>query len=195
MTMPVHQYVDRRTGKICSERLMGDRLLNFVYSEVRENAPLVFKALTSARASSVLGYLNFDPLLSSPLRSAGKLMRLWGVDTSHCVESPDRLNTPCKLFTRKIRYWECRPMDEDPRVAVSPADSRVLIGSLRETSALYVKGKFFSYPDLLGSDKMRWLNAFAGGDFAIFRLTPDKYHYNHTPVAAVSYTHLTLPTN
>ena len=24
-----------------------------------------------------------------------------------------------------------------------------------------------------------------GGDFAVFRLTPDKYHYNHTPVAGI----------
>src|SRR5690606_29907697 len=27
------------------------------------------------------------------------------------------------------------------------------------------------------------LEAFSGGDFAVFRLTPDKYHYNHAPVA------------
>ena len=28
-----------------------------------------------------------------------------------------------------------------------------------------------------------WLRAFRKADFAILRLTPDKYHYNHTPVA------------
>jgi hypothetical protein len=28
-----------------------------------------------------------------------------------------------------------------------------------------------------------WLPAFDRGDFAIFRLTPDKYHYNHVPVS------------
>jgi phosphatidylserine decarboxylase len=26
---------------------------------------------------------------------------------------------------------------------------------------------------------------FAAGDFAIFRLTPEKYHYNHTPIAGI----------
>ncbi|MBI4776933.1 MAG: phosphatidylserine decarboxylase [Deltaproteobacteria bacterium] len=182
MRMPTHQYIDRRTGRICSERPMGDRIVNFLYSEVWENAPLVFRALTSARSSSVLGYLNFEPLLSSKLGCARRLMRQWGVDVTHCLDEPERLDTPGKLFTRKIRYWECRPMSKDPHVVVSPADSRVLIGSLEKTSALYVKGKFFDYLDLLGSDKDRWLEAFAGGDFAIFRLTPDKYHYNHTPV-------------
>jgi phosphatidylserine decarboxylase len=39
--------------------------------------------------------------------------------------------------------------------------------------------------ELLGSNKPQWLKAFNGGDFAICRLTPDKYHYNHTPVAGV----------
>jgi phosphatidylserine decarboxylase len=39
------------------------------------------------------------------------------------------------------------------------------------------------YEQLLGPNRHRWLNAFAGGDFVIFRLIPDQYHYNHTPIA------------
>ena len=48
---------------------------------------------------------------------------------------------------------------------------------------MFIKDKFFDYEEMLGSDKRTWLSAFLLGDFAIFRLTPDKYHYNHTPVA------------
>jgi phosphatidylserine decarboxylase len=48
---------------------------------------------------------------------------------------------------------------------------------------LYLKGKFFEFEELLGRDKARWHRIFASGDYAVFRLTPDKYHYNHTPVA------------
>ena len=43
--------------------------------------------------------------------------------------------------------------------------------------------KFFTFEELLSRDKGEWLRAFEGGDFAVFRLTPEKYHYNHTPVA------------
>ncbi len=68
---------------------------------------------------------------------------------------------------------------------VSPADSRLIVGSFNETSALFLKGRFFDFEGLLGREKAVWLAAFAGGDYAIFRLTPDKYHYNHTPVAGV----------
>ena len=66
---------------------------------------------------------------------------------------------------------------------VSPADSRVLFGSLAVTSTFFLKEKFFEFEELLGRDKHEWISAFTGGDFAIFRLTPEKYHYNHTPVS------------
>ena len=66
---------------------------------------------------------------------------------------------------------------------VSPADARVVIGSFRETSLLFLKEKFFVFEELLGSGKSDWPVAFGGGDFAVFRLTPDKYHYNHVPVS------------
>jgi phosphatidylserine decarboxylase len=74
-------------------------------------------------------------------------------------------------------------MSPDCNEVVSPADSRVIVGSFGETSALFLKEKFFSFEELLGEDKQCLLSAFEGGDFAVFRLTPDKYHYNHTPVA------------
>ena len=76
-------------------------------------------------------------------------------------------------------------MPENRSAVVSPADSRVVLGSLSESSLLFVKEKFFDYEELLGIDKTEWTSAFQNGNFAIFRLTPDKYHYNHTPVAGV----------
>jgi phosphatidylserine decarboxylase len=93
------------------------------------------------------------------------------------------MDTPKKVFERKIRYWDCRPMPNDPAAVVSPADSKVLFGSFCETSSLFIKGKFFNFEELLGKRKRAWLKALDGGSFAVFRLTPEKYHYNHTPVA------------
>lgn len=181
MALMNHQYIDRRTGKVCDERLLGDRLVNFVYSEVKERTPAVFRAITSARCSSFLKFLNFDVILEAKFRSSRDLMKSWGVDVGECLESPEKLDTPGKLFTRKIRYWDCRPMPADQQSVVSPADSKVLVGSFQDTSILFIKDKFFDFEELLGTDKPEWLNSFSGGDFAIFRLTPDKYHYNHVP--------------
>jgi phosphatidylserine decarboxylase len=74
-------------------------------------------------------------------------------------------------------------MDEDLSALASPADSRMFAGSLGEESVLFVKDKFFSFDEFLA--RRQWINAFSGGDFAVFRLTPDKYHYNHAPVSGV----------
>jgi phosphatidylserine decarboxylase len=67
---------------------------------------------------------------------------------------------------------------------VSPADARVIVtGSLQETDAVFLKDKFFSFEELIGPDAASGIIVSVNGDFAVFRLTPDKYHYNHTPVS------------
>ena len=178
-----HQYIDRRSGAVRDERLYADRVVNLIYSQVRENSPRLFRALTSVRVSDLLGFVNYDLPLGNRLSGNSRFLQHLGVDPAECLDDPADLNTARKVFERRIRYWGCRPMPEDARVVVSPADAKVLVGSLDERWALWLKDKFFTYEELVGRDKREWLHAFESGDFAIFRLTPEKYHYNHTPVA------------
>jgi phosphatidylserine decarboxylase len=180
-----HQYIDRRSGRPRAERLYGDALVRWLYSEVRENAPAVYRLLLSPRVSSLLGFINYDMPLGGAISGIRGFLRENGVDLEECVDPPESLNTMRKVFERRIRYWDCRPMPPARNAVVSPADARILAGSFDETSALFLKGKFFDFEELLGGGKTEWLESFAGGDFAIFRLTPDKYHYNHTPVAGI----------
>jgi phosphatidylserine decarboxylase len=178
-----HQYIDRASGSIRDERLYWDSLVSFIYSDVREAAPNLFRVLTGARTSHYLGLLNYDLALGTRLLGPIDFARKLGAPLSECLEDPATLDTARKFFERKIKYWECRPMPDGPGTVVSPADARVLVGSLCETSALFIKEKFFSDEELLGPERTQWVQAFKGGDFAVFRLTPEKYHYNHTPVA------------
>ncbi len=178
-----HQYVDRGSGAVVTEELFGDRIVRFLYSGARENAPLLFRALTGARASSLLALLNFDLALSHKLLGNRRFLERCGVDLAECVEAPEHFDTPRKIFERQIRYWETRPLDEDDSAIVSPADARVVVGSLDRQRPLFIKGKFFELGELLGDPL--WRRHFDGGDFAVFRLTPDKYHYNHAPVSGI----------
>jgi phosphatidylserine decarboxylase len=175
-----HQYIDRRNNRVVSERPIADRAINFLYHRLRENSPAMFRALTSARISQLLGFWQYD----LPGRGGGglALFSRCGADWRECLEPPESYNTPRKFFERQIRYWEARPMDRHPEAVVSPADSRVLIGSFTAASALFIKESLFDLPELLGPTG-RWPAHFANGDFAVFRLTPDKYHYNHLPVS------------
>ena len=185
MTWTTHQYIERDTGTVCTEKLISDRLINLLYHQVRENSPLLFRLLTGARMSHLLGQINFDSPLAGGFDDRRSFLAESGVDLYECLHTPPFFDTPRKIFERKIRYWMCRPMPENPGAIVSPADARVLVGSFRESSLLFLKEKFFAFEEFFGTDKREWLRAFSGGDFAVFRLTPDKYHYNHTPVAGI----------
>ena len=183
MKLPQHQYIERDTCRVMTERLYGDRIISYFYNSEREQASALFRTLSSPYVSSLLSLVNYELPGLSRLAGAHRFVNRLGVNLSECVEPPERLNTAKKIFERQIRYWETRPMPEDPYAIVSPADARVLVGSLAETSHIFLKEKFFNLGELLGPDDSLWLQEFAEGDFAVFRLTPDKYHYNHMSVS------------
>jgi phosphatidylserine decarboxylase len=178
-----HHYIDRRSRAVRTEALYGDPVVAFLYAGLWEQGPALYSLLTRAWTSRLLGFLHYDALLGLRNGSTQSYLERCGVDLGECVEPVARLDTSRKLFERQIRYWECRPMPAEPRSVVSPADARVLVGSLCDASALFLKGKFFELEELLGRDCGSRLRAFVGGDYAICRLTPDKYHYTHVPAA------------
>jgi len=178
-----HQYIDRNNGQVCNEPLFGDRIVRWLYHPIRENTPRLFRLITGARSTKALGFFNYDLALSTWIFGNQRFLREAGVSLEECLDPPRKLDTARKVFERKIRYWQYRPMSDDSRAILSPADARVIVGSLEEVSSLNIKDKFFSYEELLGEDKGNWLDLFHKGDFALFRLTPDKYHYNHVPVS------------
>lgn len=179
-TVP-HQYVDRNSLQIITEKPIGDRSIQFLYNTLRENTPAMFRALTSSRMSSLLVFFHYD-MLGRNQKSGRSLFERFGAEWSECVEPLSFYTSHRKFFERQIQYWEIRPMTPDLTTVVSPADSRVLIGSFTATSSLFIKDTFFDLEELLGPDSS-YHSRFLGGDFAVFRLTPDKYHYNHVPVS------------
>jgi len=185
LTLAQHQYIERKSGEVRAERPFGDWIVNYLYCQKREQPPLVYQLLGSQWFSSLLGWVNYDFPFGSSLTGIQRFLKNCAINLSECLEPPEKLDTARKVFERRIRYWQCRPMSSDPFEVVCPADSRLLLGSFADTSALFLKGKFFAYEELLGPDKFHWLDAFRHGDFVICRLTPEKYHYNHTPVAGI----------
>lgn len=191
---PEHQYIDRETGHIRTERLYGDQLLNALYRAAWEKAPTFYHLLTSARFSHLLGIFCYDSALGARLSGNQRFLRACRVNLDECIDPPYQLDTVRKVFERKIRYWDCRPLPEETHV-VSPADARVIVGSFKDMASFFLKEKFFHYDELLDPNKTAWVKAFTDGEFALFRLTPDKYHYNHTPVAGVVRDFYEIPGN
>lgn len=179
-----HQYIIRETGEVTDEVFYHDRLVNYFYSIMRERSTLIYRLVTSSWMSSLMAWINYDFPAGDWLTGGSGFLKLSGIDTSEFYDPPESLDTARKFFERKIRYDEYRPMPAGDDVIVSPADSRILTGSFKTESLLFLKEKFFSLDDLLGS-KREWTELFSNGDYAVFRLTPEKYHYSHVPVSGV----------
>jgi phosphatidylserine decarboxylase len=187
MSHLTHQYIDRETSAVRTERLFGDRFIQWAYQPPWEDARWLCRTLASSRLSSILAFFNYDMPFADRIAGAHRFMNSLAIDWSECVDKPEALDTPRKVFERKIRYWERRPMDTSPAAVVSPCDARVLLGSFAADSSLFLKNKFFDLDDLLG--RPHWIDSFRNGSYAIFRLTPDKYHYNHVPITGIPIDH------
>lgn len=179
-----HQYIVRETGEVADEVFYHDRLVNYIYSLMREESSLVYRLVSSQWMSSLMAWINYDFPAGKWLTGGSGFLKKSGIDTSEFYDPPEFLDTARKFFERKIRYDEFRPMPGGEDVIVSPADSRVITGSFESENLLFLKEKFFSLGDLLGADS-GWPEIFRDGDFAVFRLTPDKYHYSHVPVSGI----------
>lgn len=168
-----------------NERLLGDRLISALYSPFLENASWLTRVASSSRLSSGLARLGFDNALGQHAAGTIRFLMNSGIDFSECLEPGAQLDTARKIFERRIRYWDCRPMPRDEATVVCAADARVIVASLSETSIIFLKEKFFDFAELLNRTGRCWGEFFAGGDFALFRLTPEKYHYVHAPVSGL----------
>jgi phosphatidylserine decarboxylase len=74
-------------------------------------------------------------------------------------------------------------MDDSMAAVVSPCDAKLLPGYFEKNTSLSIKGKFFDFEELISKKKHLWKYTFNNGTFGVFRLTPEKYHYNHAPVS------------
>jgi len=183
--MGPHEYIDRRTGQVCREHLLGDRIISALYARGLENASSIMRVASSCRLSSTLAFLNYDNLLRNNATSTLRYLAKNGVDFSEFVEPVKNLRTARSVFERQIRFWECRPMPAEESAIVCPADARVLVASHNNNSIIFLKEKYFEFEELLDGKQHKWSQEFDGGEFAIFRLTPEKYHYVHAPVSGI----------
>ena len=91
MNLPQHQYIDRDTRRVMDERLYGDRVIAYFYSSVREQAPVLFRALSTPHITDLLSLVNYELPGLSRIVGAGRFARDLGVDLSECVEPAERL--------------------------------------------------------------------------------------------------------
>ncbi|MGR3759296.1 archaetidylserine decarboxylase [Roseobacteraceae bacterium NS-SX3] len=167
--------VDRATGEIFEETILGEKWIRWAYQDA--SSGLVERTLLRAPVLSQLMGAWFDSPLSK--RKIGKVINELSIDMEEAVLPPGGFRSFNEFFARHLKP-EARPFDADPRVIVSPADGRVLVfPELDGDTFVPVKGHPMSIRTMLPGLSERFL----GGALAIVRLCPADYHRYHFPAA------------
>jgi phosphatidylserine decarboxylase len=84
------------------------------------------------------------------------------------------------LFIRTLKK-EARLVDENKNSVVSPVDAVIEdVGSIKETSEMFVKGKTYSVQEMLGNEQT--VTKYLNGTYMVLYLSPSHYHRIHSPV-------------
>lgn len=105
--------------------------------------------------------------------------RAYDVDLDECQK--DRgFSSFDEFFTRELRDG-ARPLPEDPRIILSPADGRVDSCGPVDGRSFYVKGRPYKVDELVGDPAEA--RRYEGGAGCVVYLSPRDYHRVHSPVA------------
>ena len=96
-----HQFLDRETGRLVDEKLYADGVIRFLYSTLRERAPIIFRAATGEKISGLLGFINYDLYLGGKITGHRHFLKYCGIELGECLENPEELDTIKKIFQRK----------------------------------------------------------------------------------------------
>jgi phosphatidylserine decarboxylase len=84
------------------------------------------------------------------------------------------------LFVRTLKK-EARLVDENKNSVVSPVDAVIEdVGTIKETSEMFVKGKSYSIQEMLGNEET--VTKYLNGTYMLLYLSPSHYHRIHSPV-------------
>ncbi len=116
------------------------------------------------------------PLMTAAVKAFAKR---YGVDLTEAERPVGEYASLGDFFIRRLKAG-ARPIDRRPKIAVSPADGRVLnFGRLDGETLLQVKGRPYSVRDLLGSASEA--EPYIGGTWVTIYLSPRDYHRVHFP--------------
>ncbi len=150
----------------------------------------ILRVLPRTRITRVMGRLSEYPWPDRVGKAVVDLYcRAYDVDLDECRKATG-FRSFDEFFTRELRDG-VRPLPEDQRVIISPADGRVdSIGPV-DGRAFRVKGRPYQVDELLGdADEAR---RYEGGQGCVVYLSPRDYHRVHAPVPGAITTVRSMP--
>ena len=166
------KYIDRATGKLCIETVMGEKALNFAYNTLAGRT-LWGMLFNSGFFSSLMGIYYDSPISKKSITS---LLKIPGIHPEEAEFHWQKYHSFNDFFARRLKPGS-RPAAAGDNILSSPADGRILVyPEISPDKAMPVKGA------------MRNLNFLCAGELtaqkysvAVVRLAPIDYHRYHYP--------------
>jgi len=178
------QYIDRKTQKLETEKVLGEGWMRLLY-ETPPGRLALHLLVKRALVSCYYGWrMNWR-------YSANKVLPFiveHNLDTEEFAKSPFHYRSFNEFFVRTLKP-EARPISPGENVAILPADGRHLaFPDIDQAQGFYVKGEKFRLSSLFDEerfpDSQRELTQrYRGGSMLISRLAPVDYHRFHFPVS------------
>ena len=170
------KYIDRNSGEICTENVMGDAALKFAYNTLlgRSLWGLLFG---TGVLSSLMGKY-YDSTFSA--KNIKSLVKIPGLNADEAEKPWDSYKSFNDFFTRKLKPG-LRPYSSDPEILVSPSDGRLrFFCDIEKSQKIPVKGALRSLEELckMPLDGKKY-------HAAVIRLAPIDYHRFHFPCDSV----------
>lgn len=171
------QFFNRYTAQVETEAVYGEGFLRWAYQNPLGR--LALHALVKrALFSKWYGRRMQRPSSRSKIQP---FVEQYGTDLTELADDPSTFRCFNDFFIRRLKP-EARPIVDDPRSVVFPADGRHLgFQNVAEIDGVFVKGQKFNIDELVGDSELA--ENYREGTLVLSRLCPVDYHRFHFPCA------------
>ena len=169
------KYIERKTGEIKTEKVMGEGALKFLY--YNPFGKLALNTIVKRKfVSDWYGSKMSKPESKEKIKGFVEEM---GIDMSEYKRSIDEYTSFNDFFYRELKEG-AREVDYDEKAIVSPADGKILAyQNIKEVDKFFVKGSEFTLEEFFNDKDLA--KKYEDGTFVIIRLAPADYHRFHFP--------------
>lgn len=169
------KYIERKTGEIKEEKVMGEGALKFLY--YNPFGSLLLNSIVKRKFVSEFYGKKMDKAESK--EKIANFVKEMNIDMNDYARKIEEYKNFNDFFFRELKQG-ARIINQNENVLVSPADGKILAyEDLKEKDKFFVKGSEFTLKEFFADEKLA--KKYEGGIFVIVRLAPADYHRFHFP--------------
>jgi len=169
-----NQYIDRSSGEVITEKVMGEKWLTWLYNNPIGEATM-FTLVKRKFVSDWYGNMMDSPSSTDKIEA---FVKDYDIDLN--IAQKQEFSSFNDFFYRKLKA-DARQIDTNQNVVVSPADGKILAYTNVKNADFIVKGFRFDVSSFLVNNNLA--EKYKDGSLLVIRLAPYDYHRFHFPLS------------